>query len=674
MKKKILLFAFCPFLLLFSVGWIVPKHLSMSIKDYPIYTGSDLGVHYSAKNTSFKVWAPSAEKVMLRLYDDGIGGKAFKEIAMTSADQGTWAATVDGDLKNKFYTLQTYIAGAWKNEVTDIYANAVGVNGVRGMIVDLKETNPKDWDKDKRPALKSDNDIILWEVHTRDFSVNSSSGIKNKGKFLAFTEKGTKSPEGEKTGLDHIIDLGVTHIHLLPAFDGNSIDESKLEENKYNWGYDPLNYNTPEGSYSTDPKDGRVRIREFKEMVQSLHQNGLRVIMDVVYNHTGLTATSNFEQLVPGYYYRMNPDGKFSNASGCGNETASEHPMMRKFMIESLRFWANEYHVDGFRFDLMAIHDQETMNQIRAELDKIDPSLFLYGEGWTAGSSPLPHDQQATKDQVSKMPRVAVFSDEIRDGIRGHWSNLKDAAFMNGKAGFEESVKFGIVAATQHPQVDYTKVNNSKKAYASSPAQTIVYVTCHDNPCLWDKINYTMPNASESEKVKVQKLANAIVLTSQGVPFLQAGEEIIRTKHGVDNSYNSPDSINWLDWSRKDKYKDVYTYYKSLIKLRKSHPAFRMPTQEMISKHLTFFEMPSTLMIGYQISDHANSDSWKDILVYFNSNESPSEINLPTGEWLVVANGTVVNEKGLSKKDIKKGKTLVDGRSMLMLVDKASVK
>ena len=592
---------------------------------------------------------------------------------MSRKADGVWFAMGMGDSKNLFYTYQAMIGGKWMDEVADIYAKAVGVNGHRGMIVDLKETNPKDWDKDKRPPLKSDNDIILWEVHTRDFSVNPSSGIKNKGKFLAFTEEGTKSPEGEKTGLDHIVELGVTHVHLLPAFDGRSIDESKLSENKYNWGYDPLNYNTPEGSYSTDPYDGKVRIKEFKEMVQALHRKGIRVIMDVVYNHTGLTEKSNFEQLVPSYYYRMTPDGKFSNASACGNETASEHPMMRKFMIESLRFWANEYHVDGFRFDLMAIHDQETMNQIRNELDKIDPSLFMYGEGWSAGSSTLPHEQQATKDQVYKMNRVAVFSDEIRDGIRGHWSNAKEAAFMNGKPGFEESVKFGIVAATDHPQIDYAKVNNSKKAYASSPAQTIVYVTCHDNPCLRDKIDYTMPNAPESEKIKVQKLANAIVLTSQGVPFLHAGEELVRTKHGVENSYDSPDSINWIDWSLKAKHKDVFSYYQSLIQLRKKHPAFRMPSQEMISKNLKFFEMPRSLMIGYQLSGKANGDKWKEILVYFNANEGPSEVLLPEGEWTVVANGSAINEKGLPSLPSKRSRAVVDGRSMLILVDKSSI-
>lgn len=644
---------------------------------FPAYSGNDLGVTYSPTETKFRIWAPTASAMVLKVYSDGLGGSASQIDSLKRDISGTWVVSLSGDWKNKFYTLQANVNGKWMDEVADMYAKAVGVNGNRGMIVSLNETNPLGWNTDKKPALKSFNDIILWEIHTRDFSTNPTSGIKNKGKFLAFTEKGTKNPQGDKTGLDHLVDLGVTHIHLLPAFDFRTIDETKLGENNYNWGYDPQNFNVPEGSYSTNPYDGNVRIREFKEMVLALHKSGIRIIMDVVYNHLSNAPASNFEQLVPGYYFRHNPDGSLSNGSGCANETASEQPMMRKFMIESVLYWAKEYHVDGFRFDLMAVHDIETMKEIRAELNKIDPTIFIYGEGWTGGDSPLPVEQRAAKSAASKLDGIAVFSDDIRDGIRGSWSSSSDAGFMCGKVETEESIKFGIVASTNHPQVDFSKVNYSKEAYAANPASTITYVTCHDNPCLWDKISYTCTGEQEKEMLLSQKLANAIVLTSQGVSFLHAGEEVVRTKHGVENSYNSPDSINWIDWSRKSKYPDVYAYYKGLVHLRNNHPAFKTPTAEMISSNLKFFAMPKPLMVGYQISGNANGDAWKNILVYFNGSKSDVQVDLPEGSWRIVGNGNEINEKGLTTQGFEKSlaKTaMVPAKSMLMLVNKESVK
>lgn len=644
---------------------------------FPAYSGDDLGVTYTPTETKFRIWAPTASALVLRLYEAGSGGKAIRTDSLSAEESGTWIISLKGNWKNHYYTLQAGIGGAWKEEVPDMYAKAVGVNGDRGMIVDLKETDPEGWAEDQRPPLKSPNDIILWEAHVRDFSVHPSSGITHKGKFLAFTEKGTKNPQGEKTGLDHLVDLGITHIHLLPAFDFNSIDETRLEANAFNWGYDPKNYNVPEGSYSTDPHDGRVRIREFKEMVKTLHENGIRVIMDVVYNHVFHAPSSSFEQLVPGYYFRMNEDGSFSNGSACGNETASERAMMRKFMIESVVHWVREYHVDGFRFDLMGLHDIETMKAIRAALDEIDPSIYVYGEGWLAGDSPLPPDQRAVKGEVSRLGGVAVFSDDIRDGIRGSWFRMSDAGFMCGKAGIEESIRFGVVAASGHPQIRFQEVNYSKQPYSADPASVITYVTCHDNPCLWDKITVTCEQASESEKLMAQRLANAIVLTSQGVSFLHAGEELVRTKHGVENSYNAPDSINWLDWTRKSRYNNVYRYYRGLIRLRKNHPAFRMPTNELINQHLTFFEMQRPLLVGYRISGNANGDAWKNILVYFNGSSDEAPVNLPKGEWRIVANGNEIDERGLKVQGFDqpvRNLTTVPARSMLMLVDSGSVR
>ena len=614
--------------------------------DYPVYNGKDLGVNYTAKKTVFKVWAPKAAEVKLRLYAAGISGKAINTIAMNQQEQGVWQVQVDKDIKNTYYTFQILQEGNWLLESPDIYAKAVGVNGKRGMVINMAETNPSNWKNDKKPALKNSTDIILYESHVRDISISKNSGIQHKGKYLGIAETGTKSNDGVSTGLDHLKELGITHLHLLPTFDFNSVDESKPELNKYNWGYDPLNYNVPEGSFSTNPYDGKVRIKEFKQMVQALHANGIRVILDVVYNHTSNNQTP-FNQFAPNYFYRQNADGKYSNASACGNETASERPMMRKFMIESLAYWAKEYHVDGFRFDLMGIHDIETMNQISDTLHKIDPTIFIYGEGWTAGASPLSEDLRAVKKNTYQLNKIAAFSDDIRDGLHGPYNKRKVNGFVSAAMGTKQSIQFGIVASTLHPQVNYQQVNYSKKPWAAEPYQTINYVSCHDDNTLFDRLTHGNPNATEEEIIKMDKLSQAIVLTSQGVVFIHSGAEMLRTKKGIENSYNLPDSINEIDWSRKVKYKNVFNYYQSLISLRKNHPAFRMPTTKMIQQHLQFIETEDPLFIAYQISNNANGDKWKNIIVLLNGDKTNKEFSLPKGKWKLAVDGNTINEKGI---------------------------
>jgi pullulanase len=615
-------------------------------QNYPVYTGNDLGVHYFPEGTIFKVWAPNAEKVVLRLFAEGDGGEALKTINLEKQNLGAWQLVVPQNIKNQYYTFQLFQDGKWLLEKPDIYAKAVGVNGKRGMIVDLKSTNPKGWEKDKSPIQKSFTDIILYELHVRDLSMDANSGITNKGKFLGLSETGTKSPDGEMTGLDHIKDLGVTHIHLLPSFDYNSIDETK--SGQYNWGYDPSNYNALEGSYATNAYDGTVRIKEFKKMVQTLHANGLRVVLDVVYNHTSNRDDSGFNQFAPGYFYRHNADGSYSDATACGNETASEQPMMRKFIIESLIHWVKEYHIDGFRFDLMGVHDTETMNQISAALHKIDPTIFLYGEGWTAGKSPMKEELRAVKKNTFQLKKIAAFSDDIRDGIHGPYSDVKVKGFVSGAPNRVEDIKFGIVASVQHPQIDYKKVTYSKEPWSAEPYQTINYAACHDDNTLFDRLKIGNPNATETELIQMDKLSNAIVLTSQGVPFLHAGSEMLRTKQGVHNSYKSPDSINQLDWSRKKQYKSVYKYYKDLIVLRKNHPAFRMPSAKMINEHLRFLDFKEDGLVGYQINNHANGDQWKDILVLFNGNTISKTVKIPDGNWTIVVNPESINEKSVT--------------------------
>jgi pullulanase len=618
--------------------------------DYPVYDGSDLELTYSPSVSKFKVWAPTASQVKLLLYDNGYEGGAYQTIDMSRSDKGTWALKVDEDLKGKFYTFQVRINEKWLEETPGMWVKATGVNGKRAAVIDFAETNPAGWENDVRPPLKNFTDIVLYEVHVRDFSVSPNSGIKHKGKFLAFTERGTKNSAGEATGIDHLKELGITHVHLLPSFDFASVDETKPNDKKYNWGYDPLNYNVPEGSYSTNPKDPATRIREFKQMVQSLHQAGIRVIMDVVYNHTAAGKNSHLNLLVPGYFYRMNADSTWSNASGCGNETASERAMMRKFMVESVVYWATEYHVDGFRFDLMGIHDIETMNAIRAALDKIDKTIFMYGEGWTAGASPLAESKRAVKKNAKELENIAVFSDDIRDALKGSFMHAQTPGFVSGVDSLESSVKFGVVGATQHDSIDYAKVLYSKAPYVNNPTQIINYVSCHDDMCLVDKLKESRPeNATDEDLVRFNKLAQTVVFTSQGVPFIYAGEELYRTKKGIHNTFQSPDSINQINWDSKTSHKDIFDYYKGLIALRKAHAAFRIPTQEMIQQHLRFINMQKPNVVAYMLSNHVNDEIWKDILVIYNGNRKAVAVEIPEGEWNLICHDGQINLNGISQ-------------------------
>ncbi len=623
---------------------------------YPVYTGNDLGLTYTQKQSFFRIWAPTAEEVQLILYNEASGGKNERLYRMVKGDSGTWVMKGIGQPKNKFYVFRVKIDGKWKNEVPDPYAKAVGVNGKRAMVVDLNETNPPEWEKDKSPGFKNPTDAIIYELHVRDASIAANSGIKNKGKFLGLTEKGTKNADGLSTGLDHLKELGVTHVHLLPCYDFNSVDEAKADS-QYNWGYDPLNYNVPEGSYSTNPYDGITRIKEFKQLIKTFHENGLRVVMDVVYNHTALTETSNFNQLVPGYYYRQTKDGKFSNATACGNETASERPMFRKFMLESMKYWVQEYHVDGFRVDLMGVHDIETMNLISRELHKLKPDILLYGEGWTAGASPLPDSLRALKANAYKLDRIAVFSDDIRDGIKGSVFDHADKGFASGKPGMEESIKFGIVASCKHPQVNYSKVNYSKKPYAAQPYHTISYCECHDNHVLWDKLAISAisaKNATEEERTEMQKLALSIVLTSQGISFLHAGSEFLRSKKGEENSFKSPDSINAIDWDLKTKNKYVFAYVKALIKMRKDHPAFRMTTAKQIAANIDFDNGIQTApgMICYMINGSAVGDKWKKVLIIFWGQGKAALTDLPPGKWKSYIRNNALSDEIVSGNEI----------------------
>lgn len=638
-----------------------------SYDKYPSYYGSDLELVYTPEQSVFTLWAPSADRVRLNLYASGEGGDPEEHVEMEKAGYGTWRIHIDRDLKGSFYTFQIEKNGKWLNETPGIWAKAVGINGNRAAVIDWNETNPDGWKSDRSPELKMYSDIILYELHHRDFSIAPDSGIENKGKFLALTETGTKTPEGEATGLDHLKELGVTHIHILPSFDFATVDETKLDENHYNWGYDPKNYNVPDGSYSTDPANPVVRIREFKEMVKSLHQNGFRIVLDVVYNHTASTDHSNFDLTVPGYFYRQNADGSYSNASGCGNETASEREMVRHYIIESVKFWAREYHIDGFRFDLMGIHDIETMNRLRSELLEIDPTIFVYGEGWVAADSPLPFEQRAVKENVGQMEGIGVFNDEFRDGLKGSTFDEQEPGYASGNInGHFEPVKYGIVGGTDHPQVDYGGLLYCNAPYAGAPSQMINFVSCHDGYTLVDKLKLSVQgDHATDELIPIDKLVHTVLLTAQGIPFIRSGEEIMQDKQGEPNSYKSPDSINRIDWSLKAKNREVFDFIRGLIALRKAHPAFRIPTVEGLQQWLRFMDTGDSGVIAYTLGEYANNDEWKEILVAYNGNRHEAEIGIPEGEWNVVCRNGQIDPEG--KDRLPGGSVKIAASSALIL-------
>ena len=611
--------------------------------------------------------------VYIRIYNDGIGGKAIKTVRMKKNGENRWTATVKGNLKGKFYTFD-----AGYGETPGVFAKAVGVNGKRGAIIqnsnDVNElVAPEGWNKDTQLPLKSPADLVIYEMHHRDFSI-AEPNAKYPGKFLALTEP---------WAIDHLKKLGVNAVHILPSFDFGSVDETKLDKPQYNWGYDPVNYNVPEGSYSTDPYNPATRIIEFKKMVQALHKAGIRVILDVVYNHTYDLKNSNFQKTFPNAYYRFTKDGKPSNGSGCGNETASEKPLMHEFMLESVKYWINEYHIDGFRFDLMGVHDIQTMNDIRAEVNKINPNIFIYGEGWSAGSCAYPNEKLAMKANIKQMPGIAAFCDDMRDALRGPFSDDHKGAFLVGLPGSEESIKAGIAGMIAHPQVDYSKVNYSKEPWATEPTQCISYVSCHDDMCLVDRlkaegITGLTPSPSPTERgdaktdisnnelIRLDELAQTAVFTSQGVPFMLSGEEMLRDKKGVHNSFESPDSINELPWANMQKYPQVFDYYSKLISLRHNHPAFRLGNADLVRKHLEFLPTQDCL-VGYILKDNAGGDAWKNIIVILNSNKEAKDVTIPEGKYTVVCCDGKIDEDGLDTVD--GSHVVVDGQSALILHD-----
>lgn len=620
------------------------------------YHGDDLGAVWSRQKTTFRVWAPTADRVQVNLYEEGEAGKPdlIDRLELVPSEAGTWITEKTGDLNGIYYTYSV-TTGEVSEEAVDPYARSTGVNGNRGMILNLASTDPQGWEQDKRQTLVHATDAIIYELHIRDFSIDESSGIQQKGKYLAFTESNTKTRNGGKTGVDYIKDLGVTHIQLLPSFDYGSVDESVKDSTQYNWGYDPQNYNVPEGSYSSDPYHGEVRVNEYKRMVQALHNHGLGVVMDVVYNHT-YNLDFCYNKIVPGYFYRQNEDGSCSDGSGCGNDVATERSMVRKFIVDSVVYWAKEYHIDGFRFDLVGLMDTETMNEIRKALDKIDPFILMYGEGWNL-QTVVTRDgvKLATQMNAGLVPRLGMFNDQIRDGLKGSVFEVQEKGYVNGARDKAEIIKDAVLGS---------------RSWSTSPTQTVNYTSCHDNNTLWDKIVSSNPEDCEEDQMKQNLLAAAIVFTSQGMPFIQAGEEMLRTKVREDgtfdsNSFISSDAVNSIKWNRTKEYEKVVHYYKGLMALRKQYKEFRMTTTQEVKRNLTFLKETEENVIAYTIE----GESSERIMVVYNPNRHKTQIPLPKGTWKVYVKGETAGTEVL---DTLVEKAEAESISCMVLIQKCS--
>lgn len=641
--------------------------------DKSAYSGNDLGASYSKKATTFKVWSPNAASVRVNIFEhgsdnEGDAGSIMSRAMSLDKTTGVWSVTINGDLLNKYYTYSV-THGKTTKETADVYAKACGVNGQRSMVVDLSTTNPEGWENDKHVLVQNQTDASVWEISVADFSSSESSGVSeaNRGKYLAFTEEGTtvNGVQGaSSTCVDYLKKLGVKYVQIMPFYDFGSVDESKNIMDQYNWGYDPVNYNCPEGSYSTNPKKGEVRIKECKQMIQALHNAGIGVIMDVVYNHT-YTSDSWLQRTVPNYYYRMNNDGTFSNGSGCSNDTASEHLMFRKYMIDSVTYWASEYHIDGFRFDLMGLHDVTTMNSIRTALDNLyadgsGSQILMYGEAWDMATNCDEGTVLASQKNLKQLSdRIGEFDDTIRDAIKGSTGGT-DGAFVQ-KGSRRANLKTGIAG-----QSDTTT------GWANVPSQCVTYASCHDNLCLYDKLVGSVYGADGKYRkryedlVAMNKLSAAIVITSQGIPFSLGGEEFCRSKDGDENSYASSRKENMLDWENVDLYSDVIEYYRGLYKIRDAFAAFSDSTAATANSLTYLSDVPKGVM-GYTINN-TESGKWSQMCVIFNGSDSAQNVTAK-GDWVVLADNKTAGLRNI--KNVTNS-VKVEAHSAVIMVDTKS--
>jgi pullulanase len=604
---------------------------------------------FSTTGVAFNLWAPEASLVRVSIYENARGGVPNQTVVLTKGRGDIWETSFNNSVVGKFYTFQILFEGNWLPETPGIQASAVGVNGTRGAIIDLSQTNPPGWDSDVRPPLNRYTDMVVYELNICDFSMGKQSGIVNKGKYLSLTEKGSTNQNAFATGLDHLVDLGITHVLLMPVFDFANDDESRSQHCLRYWNFNPLNFNVPEGMYATRPFDPVSRIREFKSMVQALHQAGIRVMMEVAYDHTAFAQTSGFSRTVPGLFYRYKPDGTLSDGSGYGNEVATEQPFPRDYILRSLLYWIKEYHLDGFCFDQLGVLDIETINQIRESIDLIDPTIFVGGEGLSAGESSLSENSRGLFINNVLMPRIALFDDVFANAVKGKATDSMDIGFISGKPFLEEYIRFGIVGGVRHPQVNAAGSPGFGVSYALSPKEHLQYVSSHKGFTLYDQLNASSGRKERPERLlRRNKLANSMVMTSQGIPFIYSGEEMMRSREGLSGTVDTPDSLCRLDWRNKTYYNDLYEFYYGMLELRRSHPAFRMDKTETVQKHLRFLDGTEKGVVGFTMNAHPNGDSWKDILVIHNGKNQSINVDVPPGIWTTVVLDGKVDLLGLS--------------------------
>jgi len=646
MKMDRLLFIVC-FVFLATSCTPLLKKTYKSFDEYPIPSGDLTEMEYSSNKTTFSFWSPGADEVRLMLFRTGDTGHAYRTVHMQQGMNGIWTVDVEGNLLNQFYTFNVKIKDKWQGDTPGLNAHAVGVNGKRAAIIDMNTTNPKGWDKDVRPHLSSLSDAVIYNLHYRDFTEDTTSGIRARGKYLALTEQGTHNIFDMSTGLGHLKELGVTHVQLMPSYDFADIDESDLRRPHYCYGSEPLNYNVPEGSYATKANIPSARIKEFKQMVMALHKAGIRVVMEMSYNHVYDVKSSNFERSVPGYFFRKKGD-KFTDGSGYGNETATERPMMRKFIIESIRYWINEYHIDGFYFDMMGLTDWQTMRAVRAAADEIDPTILIYGDGTSPQKAAISLDSLAVTANMYKMPGVGAYSHELRNALLGPLNEPHKPGFLGGFPGNEETMRFAIGGAINNPQIKFYRVHENKRAWALQPTQLMSFLSTHSGYCFVDRLRSNLENVTPEQQIRLSEIAFTAILTSQGIPVIYCGDELLRSKHMVRNSMASSDTINAINWQLKTPDNEVFEYVKNLIQLRRAHPAFRLGNADMIRKNIEYLPTDPNVVAIY-IKNHAGGDSWGDIVVAFNSCLKYSKITVPEGSYTVICNNGKIYEGGLGR-------------------------
>lgn len=623
------------------------KRTYKSFEDYPVPTGDLTEMEYTPTKSTFSFWSPNADEVRLMLFRNGESGHAYRTVHLQPGSDGMWSAVVEENLLNQYYTFNVKIKEKWHGDTPGLNAHAVSANGKRAAIIDVDAASPKGWERDARPAFYSPSRAIIYNLHLKDFSQDTTSNIRFRGRYLSLTQTGTHTVDGLSTGIDHLKELGVTHVQLMPVFDFADVNESDVRQSHYAYGSQPFNYNVPEGSYSTRPHVPASRIKEFKQMIMALHKAGIRVVMEVAYSHVADAASSNFEKAAPGYFFRMNGK-KMADGSGFGNETATERPMMRKFIVESIRYWMNEYHIDGFYFDMMGLMDLQTMRAVRDAATEVDSNILIYGDGTSPNKPMLSTDSLAVASNIFRAIGVGAYAHEFKNALFGPQKELHKIGFLGGVPGSEETLRFDMGGAIPNAQIKFYRVHEHKRAWAMEPTQCFNYLTSHDDYCLVDRLRASLSNVTPIQQMRLSEVAHTALLLSQGTPIIYCGDEMLRDKRMVRHSMNSSDTINAINWRLKGFNNELVEYIKGLIRLRRAHPAFRLGNADAVRKSMHFLPTDPNV-IAFSLNNHAGGDMWGTIIVAFNTTLKYAKIVVPEGVYTVVANNGKVYEGGLGR-------------------------